>query len=188
MSTKLISGEECARDINKCFEFINTGIFNRETTIGKHKNIFGWAYYNKYAKVKENVNIRVYKDTSNQTRTQLLLPPGTHVHLRDKSSDSWGPYGRADFAIVEKIETLEGTEIKSTPSMYDHKFIYTKGEMTPDSDFYGDECFDNPSLSVFEGLKLNKYHRNCSRSPRYTSATSGIHFVLEKKNILHQYQ
>lgn len=186
MSTKIIPGEECVMDLSKCFEFTKTGPFNMERTIGRHTDIFGRDYYNKYATVKEGVDVKAYKDTGSLTRTHLLLPSGTHVHLRDETSDSYGLHGRADYAIVEKIETLEGKEIDSVPSRYDKNFVYSKDDDATVFDFYGLGCFSNPSFSILKGLGLGMFHWDCSNHPSHTTSKPGIHFVLEKKNLIHR--
>ena len=166
MSNTIIPGEECSQDLFKCFDFVNPPHDSTSSNIlDEHTTIFGGKYYTKYAKVKDNIQVRVYKDTKHQdastfeeygTRdavTELLLEPGTHVHIA-RARWPWVINGRAEYAVVEKNYAIgNNKEIDCVASVHDPTFEYCKDSEVIPSKFYGSECFKNPSISLLKGIQ-----------------------------------
>ena len=135
----LIKGEDCHKNINKCFNHV----------IGN------------YFEVKDTVNVKVYKKTGNYnggsrynpTITTLHLEPKTKVHLGPCYLDPGECSGinnlkcRAEKATTSKIVNMNGYNLNRTESLYTtdnphHRFVYQVGKRAIPDDFTGKECFD----------------------------------------------
>lgn len=180
MSTSIMNGEECMEDPNKCFDFIRTGLFNTDRTFGIHRNVMDNFYWNKYGVVKDGIQVRVHKHTQGDTATELLLPPGTKVHLNE-CPNYRGYCGRSDQALVEKITTRNNEEIFVAHSYHDFSFEYHKGKLVKPSEFTGEKCFRYPSFSISSGYRPNQFGTTCSSHPEETRVAPGIHFMFKKE-------
>jgi len=166
---KTIEGSDCATNPELCFNRVG----------------------NRYATVKDDVEITVYKQTNllgARILTTLKLPPKTKVHLCPNAwTELFGGKNlndpslnkcRAEKARVIKMETINHSApvqepIQESVSHNDPYFVYQLDNVVKSSTFFDENCFANPLSSACNTNFVDLSSVVCR---------AGIHFFFDKKN------